>query len=40
MPSYARKALGANEGKRGLYTGEFVRTGSKPGYMSGVHTII
>jgi len=40
MPSHARKALGAHEGKRGLYTGEFVRTGSKPGYMSGVHTIL
>jgi hypothetical protein len=40
MPSQARKALGANEGKRGLYTGEFVRTGSKPGYISGVHTIL
>ena len=40
MPSHARKALGANEGKRCLYTGKFVRTGSKPGYISGVHTIL
>ena len=40
MPSHARKALGANEGMRGLYTGEVVRTGSKPGYISGVHTIL
>ena len=40
MPSHARKALGANEGMRGLYTGEFVRTGCKPGYISGVHTVL
>ena len=40
MPSHARKALEANEGKTGLYTGEFVRTGSKQGYISGVHTIL
>jgi hypothetical protein len=40
MPSHARKALGDKEGKRDLYTGEFVRTGSKPGYISGVHTVL
>ena len=40
MPSHTRKALGANEGKRSLYTGEFIRTGSKLGYISGAHTIL
>ena len=40
MPSHARKALGANEGMRGLYTGEFVRTGSKHGYKGNIVTII
>jgi hypothetical protein len=40
MLSQARKVLGANEGKRGLCTGEFVRTGSKPAYKSGIHTVL
>ena len=40
MPSQARKTLGANEGKRGLYTGKFVKTGSKHGYKGNIVTII
>ena len=40
MLSQIRKALQANEGKRGLYTGEFVRTGSKHGYKGNIVTII
>ena len=40
MPSHTRKALEANEGKRGLYTVELVRTCSKPGYISGSHPIL
>jgi len=40
IPSQVRKALGVNEGQRGLYTGEFVRTGSKHGYKGNIVTII
>jgi hypothetical protein len=40
MPSQARKALGANEGKRGLYTCELIRIGSKPGYKDNNVTIL
>ena len=40
MPSQARKALGANEGKRDLYTCEFIKTSSKPGYKGNIVTIL
>ena len=40
MSSQARKALGVNEGKRSMYTGEFDRTGSKSGYKSRLDTVL
>ena len=40
MPSQVRKALGVNEGKRGLYIWKFDRTGSKSGYKSRLDTVL
>jgi len=40
MPSQARKAFGANEGKRSHYTGEFVRKGIKHGYKGNTVTVL
>ncbi len=40
MVSQVRKALGANEGKKGLYTGEFDKTGSKFGYKGRLDTVL
>ncbi len=40
MVFQVRKALQANEGKTGLYTGEFIITGSKHGYKGNIVTII
>jgi hypothetical protein len=36
----ARHSLGTKEGERSLYTGEFVRTGIKHGYMGNVVTVL
>ena|SRR5665647_1181017 len=36
----SRHSLGAKEGVRSLYTGEFVRTGIKHGYMGDVVTVL
>ena len=40
MPSQVRKALGVNEGKRGLYIWKFDRTGSKSGYKGRLDTVL
>lgn len=40
MQSKARKVLGANDGERNLYTGEFVRVGFKNGFKGPVKTVL
>ena len=40
MPSHARKVLGANEGKRSQWIGEFVKTCSKPLYKRSSYDLI
>lgn len=40
MKHRIRKALGANEGERSVYTGEFVRTGTKHGFKGDVKTVL
>lgn len=36
----ARHSIGAKEGEISLYTGEFVRKGTKNGYMGDITTIL